>query len=56
MRAYKQKIECEPFCANCEYFEDDPETGRVYGICAVAKELVGSGERLVKGAFEVCNE
>jgi len=56
VRAFNLATSPDPICCICSNFEDDPETGRMYGICkiALAKDL--TGPRVVKEAYQLCDE
>jgi len=43
-------------CCICTHFQDDPEVGRMYGICEHAKDQGLVGPRVVKEAYQECDE
>ena len=55
-KSFELRKNWSPMCCNCDKFEDDPETGNMYGICKVAKSHGKVGQEVVKHAFQICNE
>ena len=46
----------DKICANCKNFDEDIETGRMYGPCKIAVSRLGSSAKAIKSAYQLCNE